>query len=142
MIKIVMGPACGGKSTYIKNYLQDFVKIDLFDFQEHAFTYEQILKSYEACRDALKKAITENENVVLEHTLLKACRREMYIDAIKEITNEDIEIIVIKPNRELLKERSSLRGLKYSDEDIDNIFEILEIPTIEEGFSKVTIIEE
>ena len=139
-IIFVIGPSCAGKSTYIKENLPDYKIIDLFDFQDYKFiTVENIMKSYYDCKDALIEAIKENENVVLEHTLLKAERRKIYIDAIKELGNFDIDIVVIKPDINTLMKQKALRGtnIYQAQDELD----LLEIPTKEEGFRNITIIE-
>ena len=46
----VMGIANAGKSTYIKEHLSEFPKVDLFDYQENIKTIDDILKSLEYSR--------------------------------------------------------------------------------------------
>ena len=143
-IIFVIGPACAGKSTYIKNNFPDFKVIDLYDFQkDYAFLgYNECVESYEKCKDALIEAIKNNEDVVMEHTLLKAIRRKVYIDAVKELGDYEIECICIKPTPEVLHQRKELRNIKSKIEWGKEELAILEIPTIEEGFSNVKLIEE
>lgn len=141
-ISIVMGIAGAGKSTYIKEHFEDIKVIDLFDFQEdiNLFSTDDIMKSYEACRDALIEEIKKGNDVVLEHTLLKAKRRKMYIDAIREVTDAPIECILIYPKKEELKRRKIKRNIFSCDEHIDAEISTLEIPKVEEGFSNVDIV--
>ena len=143
-IIFVIGPACAGKSTYIKNIFSDFKVIDLYDFQkDYTFLgYNECVKSYEKCKDALIEAIKNNENVVMEHTLLKAIRRKVYIDAVKELGDYEIECICIKPSPEVLNKRRELRNIKSKIEWDKEELDLLEIPTIEEGFSNIKLIEE
>ena len=143
-IIFVIGPACAGKSTYIKNNFSDFKVIDLYDFQkDYAFLgYNECVESYEKCKDALIEAIKNNENIVMEHTLLKAIRRKVYIDAVKELGDYEIECICIKPSPEVLNKRRELRNIKSKIEWDKEELDLLEIPTIEEGFSNVKLIEE
>lgn len=141
-ITFVMGLPASGKSTYIKNNFKDTKVIDLYDFQKNSFTFEDIWKSYMDCKDALIEAIKNGEDVVMEHTLLKGIRRKIYIDAIREITNDPIDIIVINPPLEKLRDREKERKIYFNDECILNNLKVLEIPTIEEGFNSVTIIEQ
>lgn len=149
-ITFVMGIACSGKSTYISENFKDRKIIDLYDFQENKFTYQEIYNSYIETENALIKAIKNGEDVVLEHTLLKGIRRKMYIDAVREITDEPIEIILINPEiKTMVNRRAERFGLSLDIEP--NCFEdlelqikeelsVLEIPTEDEGFSNVTII--
>ena len=141
-IIIVAGPACAGKSTFIKENFPDREVVDLFDFQENLglITVRTVLDSYAHCKDALIEKIKEGKPVVLEHTLLKAIRRKYYIDAIREVTNEPIEIYYLLPDREIYREQLKLRELPCDDDFIDSSYLVAEIPTEDEGFDKVTII--
>lgn len=140
-IKIVMGPSCTGKSTFIKETFPNATVIDLFDFQKDFMSVDEVMQSYIDCRDALVNAIKENKDVVLEHTLLKAKRRPMYINAIKEVTDEPINIYVLIPDKEDYLKFAEKRNCNMSKEIIDMMFETLETPTIEEGFNNIYIIK-
>jgi len=149
-IIFVIGPSCVGKSTYIKEHYKNFEIIDLYKFQQDykILGLAQVVESYEKCKEALIKTVKENKNVVMEHTLLRAERRIPYIEAVKALGNFDIECVCIKPNIELLVKRKILRGLDQyglSEEEIKQMCEeelkMLELPTVDEGFSKITIIE-
>ena len=139
-IIFVMGIAGSGKSTYIKDNFKDFTVVDLFDFQKHCYTFEDCWKSYMDAKDALINAIKENKDVVLEHTLLRAERRKIYIDAVREITDNPIEIILINPEFDILVKRNKERNIYVSDDYLKQNLDVLEIPTESEGFDKVTII--
>jgi len=141
-VKIVIGLACAGKSTFIKNNFPNSTVVDIFDFQEHARSTEDIWQSYIAAKDVLIKAIKAGDEVVLEHTLLRAIRREMYIDAIKSVTDEPIDIYVVNPSPDIIQERSEKRGCPYHKGEVEEALKVLEIPTKEEGFNNVYIIEE
>ena len=141
MIKIVMGLPCAGKSTFIENNFEGIKKIDLYDYQTNIMRQDEVWKSYEDVKDEIIKRIKNNEDFVVEHTLLKAIRRKYYIDAIREVTQEPIEIWLIKPNEEQYLKQCKMRDINHTSEDYKWYMDILEIPTIEEGFSKVHIIE-
>lgn len=140
-IIIVMGPACSGKSHYIKENFPSHTIIDLYNFQDFNFiTVDAVWKSYEECAEALKEAIKTKENIVLEHTLLKRIRREWYINQIREVTDEDIEIICIAPSAKTLSERAKKRDIKMTVSDAEKELSILELPTVDEGYSNITIL--
>lgn len=141
-VTIIMGPACSGKSFYIKSNYQNSTVIDLYDFQKKGFSnISDVWKSYEDCAEALKKAIKENKNVVLEHTLLKKIRREWYISQIREVTDENIDIVCIAPSPETLCKRAKSRNININTEDAKKELSILELPTIDEGYANVKIIK-
>ena len=140
-IIFVMGPSCAGKSYYIKNNLKDFVKVDLYDFQEGIpSTPEAILQSYEDCKERLIEEIKKGNDVVLEHTLLKAIRREVYINAVKEVTDTPIEAVWIFPDCRTLRRNAEERCCYFIDRMFDDYVKVAEVPTTKEGFSNVTII--
>ncbi len=143
-ITIVMGIPGSGKSHYIKEHFSDRKVYDLYTYQEKKkfLTYETVLESYEELKDDIVNALKRGENIVIEHTLLKAIRRTPYIEAIREVTDDPIDIVVLYPPIEVLKERQQQRGIFHTEDSIKADLELLEIPTTDEGFSEVTIIKE
>lgn len=141
-IIFISGPACAGKSTFIKENFPNKRVIDLYDFQKDIrfFTFETIWQSYVDCLEEMKKCINNKEDFVLEHTLLKAQRRAFYIEELRKITNEDIEIYFLYPSEETLTKQSKERKCFYGKKDIQDQLELCELPTKEEGFSEVHII--
>lgn len=138
---IVMGPSCAGKSTYIKEHFPNAKIIDLYDFQDVPFqTYETIMHSYEECAEALQKALKEGGDVVLEHTLLKAKRRAWYIEKIREVSDEDIDIVCLTADIDTLVINSIKRGIDFSVQYCQNMLDTLELPKLEEGYRSVKII--
>lgn len=140
-IKIVAGPMCAGKSTFIKKNFPNHTVVDLYDFQDGIIgTYADVMRSYEECRDELVKAIQRGDDVVLEHTLLKQCRRPMYIDAIRSVTDEDIEMYFILPSIDEHIKYAQARNIGADKQYLEGIRSIIELPTIEEGYSAVHLI--
>ena len=142
MLTIVMGPSCAGKSTYIKEHFPNTEVVDILDFQANLIvaTEETVLKTYEEHLNKVKELLSQGKDVVIEHTLLKAKRRLWYIQQIREVYSGDIDIICIKPSEDLLAFRSQLRHIAqwYTLLMLDE----LELPTFEEGYKNITIIEE
>lgn len=140
---IVAGPTCAGKSTFIKQNFPDRTVIDIYDFQQNCLINpDTILESYEACKVALQDALRSGKKVVLEHTLLCQKRRPMYIDAIREITDEDIEMFFIIPTISEHMRRARQRNIKLTVDYVRYMHEIAEVPTIIEGYSNVHIIRD
>ena len=96
----------------------------------------------EKIKEDVIKALKDGEDVVMEHTLLRATRRKPYLDAFREATDEPIEIVLINPPKKVIAERKKERKIFRGESSIDAELEILEVPTSEEGFDKITIIEE
>lgn len=140
-IIFVMGPSCGGKSTFIKNNFPEYKKLDLYDYEEkNGFSIPAIIQSYDEIKEDLIDAIKNNEDIVMEHTLLKAIRREVYIDAIKEVTDSPIIGYFILPSDEEIESNAKKRKVRLYEGELDNIRNILDIPTVDEGFAEVHII--
>ena len=138
---IVMGPPASGKSTFIKENFKDKEVIDLFDFQEHILpTYESIWQSYVDCAECLKEKIKEGKDIVLEHTLLKRKRREWYISQIREVTDDDIIICCILPTIDEYCRRCKNRKQLITKSTAKSMLDELEIPTKDEGYKSVYII--
>ena len=45
MIHFVIGPACSGKSYFIRKTFPNAVVVDIFDFQENCYTVEDVAQS-------------------------------------------------------------------------------------------------
>lgn len=143
-VVIVAGPTCAGKSTFIKQNFPDRTVIDIYDFQQNKslINPETIIQSYEECKIALQNALREGKQVVLEHTLLCQKRRPMYINAIREVTDEDIEIYFVIPSISEHMRRTRQRNIKLTVDYVRYMHEIAELPTTDEGYSQVHIIRD
>ena len=147
----VIGPAASGKSHYVATFPAGTRVVDLYDFQdgsEHGA--DDIMRTYEACRDALAAEIRERAeaksdyDIVLEHTLLMARRRPMYVDAARDAGAGDIECMYALPTEGQMYALMSMRlgvpveavAMMYSGY-VKAALETFEIPTTEEGFSSV-----
>ena len=140
---IVMGPPASGKSTFVKENFKDKEVIDLFDFQEHILpTYESVWQSYVDCAEYLKEKIKEGKDIVLEHTLLKRKRREWYISQIREVTDDDIIICCILPTINEYYQRCKKRNQPITKSTAKSMLDELEVPTKDEGYKSVYIINE
>ena len=99
------------------------------------------------------------DTIVLEHLLSNKVRRQEYVKLLKEETGRDIECYFIKPSQKILEKNISDRvdtwekeGNLYPWETPDQLkagtlkyciewYKIVEVPTCDDGFSKVQIIE-
>ena len=146
MLTIVMGPSCAGKSTYINNNFDESIKtFDIFDYQQRPlFSVDDVFETYKECSKHLCQALKEDpsQHYVLEHTLLKRIRREWYLENIRKVYDGPIEIICLKPSVDTLN-RNYMKRFCTSDTDskLNGSLDVLELPTMDEGYDKVTIIE-
>ena len=141
-IIFVMGPSCAGKSTFIKKNFPDMKVLDLFEYEERiGFSIPAIKEAYKQIEEDLVDCVKNNEDVIMEHTLLKAIRREVYIKAIKEVSDSPIIGYFLLPSDDEIKANAKKRRVKMSDSELKNVREILDIPSVEEGFSEIHIID-
>ena len=143
MIIFVIGPAASGKSTFIKNNYPDAVVVDLFKFQQNRNIFYSIWDTYVDCKEDLINKVKEfgnEKDIVLEHTLLLSKRRGMYIDAVREVSNQPIDIYLIKPSEEEFIKRRINRGLTSSVDICMEEMNMLETPTPEDGFRHAYIV--
>ena len=147
-VAFVIGPPSSGKLTFAKRHLPEYHVVDLHDIQQHGVsTWE----SYEIAQDRLIEALQAGDKVVLRHTLLKAPRRLMYVDAVKQVLGEDARIscyyslpdidTYIQYDKADLKEYL----VKHPDkvawpenrEYLGSLLEFFDVPTCAEGFDEV-----
>jgi len=134
-ITFIMGISNVGKSTYIKKNFPNYVILDLLDYQKRIWqdwefpTVDQVMQSYLDLLEDMKKYLIEGKtDIIIEHTLLKACRRKIYLDELKKF---DVEKNIIC----LMVKEEEYRGPNY-----EGNMSVLEYPTIEEGWDKIDII--
>ncbi|MBQ4284615.1 MAG: AAA family ATPase [Lachnospira sp.] len=156
-IKIVMGTAASGKSHFIKTHFPEYEHLDVLDYQNEVKkkygdldsvdfeTYRMALaEANERIKEDLVKAVSEHKLVVMEHTLFKAKRRIVYVEALREVTDEPVEIYVMAPSDERLKD--NIRQREELDERsfyrLKGEWEQIELPNISEGFSKIYLVRD
>ena len=141
-IIFVMGPSCAGKSTLIKKNFPDMKVLALFEYEERiGFSIPAIKEAYKQIEKDLVDCVKNNEDIIMEHTLLKAIRREVYIKAIKEVSDSPIIGYFLLPSDDEIKANAKKRRVKMSDSELKNVREILDIPSVEEGFSEIHIVD-
>ena len=142
MIYFVSGPACAGKTYYIKHHFPNAVVVDLYTFQSEENSIAKVKESYDKCALALEEAVRNNptRDIVLEHTLLKAKRRPQYIEAIRKVNPQaQITMIFLCPPVEILMRNAKLRGCPYTLSQAKEALSAGDIPTIAEGFSRIIL---
>lgn len=115
MINFVVAPACSGKSTFIKEYFQGWKVLDVLDFQrkmsgnpdDEWISNEGIIKGHFALTEEIVNNV--NHDIVVEHTLFKTKRRIDILAAIHEKGNPEINIYIVMPTEERMKENYQKR---------------------------------
>lgn len=150
---IVMGTAASGKTHFIEENFSfmDYKHISIGQIQRESKTDEEVdamgfheyFDYLAECNEKAKVDMTEalkaGENVILEHTLYKAKRRIVYVEAARQATTEPIDIYVMMPSRDRLRENLKLYkpgGETFLDRFLDEMSQI-EYPNPAEGFDKI-----
>ena len=149
----VIGPPCSGKLTFARRHFPDHALVDLHDLQS---TGMSTWDSYLAARDQLIDKLKTNEKVLLRHTLMKAKRRPMYIDAVRFVLGPNARITCYYSLPDLATyhryDLSDLASWKRnhpgavafpkSEQELRFYLEEFEIPQQSEGFAEVYCIQE
>ena len=151
-VSIVMGTPGSGKTHFIKTHFHNYIHLSVGEYQNklkeslgnptslESGQYKELLKkANEQIKEDMLRLIAEGKDVVMEHTLYKAKRRIVYIEAFKAITDEPIDIYVMQPSDKRLMENIKLKdGMGENDfRRIKNEAESIEFTNTAEGFSKI-----
>jgi len=136
---ILVGLTGSGKSTFCKKYPK-FTRIN-----------QDELGSRQKCITALKTAISQKENIIIDRTNINKMQRNHFISILKEYPEYEINCIYFDADPELCVKRVSERENHPTiteDFSLDKIKEIvysfyrsLEEPSISEGFSMILTIK-
>ena len=109
-IRIIMGTAYSGKSYFTQNHFPELLKLDIYEYQNQVKSecilpdgFATLYEANERIKKDLVDAVAQHKDVVMEHTLFKCKRRIVYVDAIREVSDEPIELYLMWPSEELLK---------------------------------------
>lgn len=144
-IKFVMGANASGKTTFIQKEFPNAIYLDLFEYQKKRDEagddyFTATAMAYDDLKCDLLEHIRLGHDVVVEHTLYRAIRREVYIQAIKQITDRPIDIYFMNPSEEQHKEYATIRDINFNKILSDK--EIIEPPCKQEGFAHVFEVNE
>ncbi|WP_417123278.1 hypothetical protein [Paraeggerthella sp.] len=147
-VAFVFGPPCSGKLTFVKKHFPHHFLVDIHEFQMQGMG---VWESRCATEDALKEALRNHDKVVMKHTLMKAKRRPMYIDAVRSVLGDsvsiaayyslpDLETYVRYDKLDLADWQASHPGSQeelHSRAQLESYLFEFEVPNEDEGFSNV-----
>lgn len=173
-VRFIIGPPHCGKTTFRKESeeLCNLPYLDVFDVQDQVdeeirqgkisfdSEYDKVWESYLRAKDKLLEMLDEYDDVVFEHTLLKQCRRPMFVDAVRENHPDAyIACYYVYPALEEYKKRYGCNGFNENEKPEDDIekimyaiekanynhclscFDTFETPSLEEGFDEIVDVE-
>ncbi|MDO5109762.1 MAG: hypothetical protein Q4D59_07520 [Erysipelotrichaceae bacterium] len=146
-IIFIAGPAFSGKSIYIERNFPEAKTVKISTFNKIAYEaidneeLETLAKNaWLYCKEALQNTIRTagaDDTVILEHQLLKKDDRAFYLDAVREVTDEPVELIVMDPDEDMIE-----RMLNFEKSFIMlHVYEKgkMELPEAQEGFARIEI---
>jgi hypothetical protein len=154
-INIVIGTSWSGKKQFIKERFPNSVIISVGDYQrkmlgerkDNMIPYPEyygiLMNANEQIKEDLVKMISEGTEVVMAHTLYKAKRRIEYIEAVRTVSDEAIDIYVMQPSDEQILE--FIHADKERDGDLSWVkaqMREIEFPNVTEGFAHVYVVND
>lgn len=151
---MLVGIPCSGKSTLIKEYaFLDAVVLSTDNYieakaKEENSTYSLVFKRYikEANKNLevqLKQAIANGRHIIWDQTNVNADSRRNKLSKIPDTYNKTV--VVVECDVEIALQRNVVRastGKNIPAEVIHSFNDLLQIPTIEEGWNFIVITPE
>lgn len=152
-IVFFMGVPAAGKTYWASRLFPDYTLLSMLSYQdrlmeEHHTSHGVDKIPFPAYRELLMKAsellltdalerIAAGEPVVIEGTFYKAKRRIAFTDAIRQISDEPIDIYLVSPDEARFAENVRKRDLTDRYESLRRERGDIEYPNLGEGFSGV-----
>lgn len=149
----VTGPNASGKTWFIENYDEqicpDARRLNVFDYQtkvrdEHrgkrTSEFSVLRQANEELQNDIVSLVEKGESVIVEHTLFKRKRRLPYIDAIRQAADTSVNIYIMWPSDERLRENIQFRSDPISFESVKEAMAAIELPNRAEGFDHIYIV--
>lgn len=143
-VTILIGYPASGKTTYTKSVNDnDLVKLSSDDIREELYgdasdqTHNQ--EVFDELYSRMYDALSKGRDVLIDATSI--CRRERY-QALKiaKKFNADTKAIIFKTPIAVCIRRNDNRDRKVPDEVFDHMIKKFENPSIEEGFTDISVI--
>lgn len=150
MVTFLCGVPCAGKTTYREKHFAEIPYVDIYDFQKvlEKRTYENLVQThYQTFEKALELSL--KGDVIVEDTALKSFRRAEAVKFLRDGGYEgEIHLIFLVPSRAEFLGRALNRytNPEYTGELIEDFVDLhlasMELPTADEGFDTITVIEQ
>jgi predicted kinase len=137
---MMVGLSGSGKSTYIKNYINNKYKIISLDkyFEKQKLDYDSInykKQSKKAHIEVLKEineCIKKEDNVVIDMTNLSQEQRRKKLSLFPDTKYKKIGILILKDIEEIKKNLKNRKGKSLSEEVLNKQIENFELPGLDE----------
>lgn len=144
---VMIGAPGSGKSTYIKNHIKDnelvisrdIIRFAMLNDGDDYFSKEK--QVYNEFIKQINAAIANEIDIYVDQTSLNRGARSKLFNKLEKKPDEIIAIYIKKPLDIILKYNAKRTGRALVPEDaVINMYNSIEEPTLEEGFTQINII--
>lgn len=146
ILTVMVGVSGSGKSTYSNGLVEKLnaIKVET-DKIRHELTGSESDQSknskvFYLANQRIRKHLSEGKNVIFDATNLSVKDRKDYVRISKEY-GAKLHAYVIKPDISVSKSRNFSRDRKVPEDVIDRQFSKFVLPSKEEGFDFIQVIE-
>ncbi|MDN5347115.1 MAG: hypothetical protein PWP65_679 [Clostridia bacterium] len=143
-LTVLIGPPAAGKSTWRQNFKGEVISTDAIRREKFGVQYDPRIEPavWRLAYVKLRQALAEGKDVCFDATNTTRARRQPLIRLAKEY-GATVRAVVFLHDLELLLRRNAARppGKRVPDEVILTKYEEFQMPTYEEGFDSIEVIE-
>lgn len=156
-VSFVIGAMASGKTHFIKHFFadKDVDVLNIFDYQQKAYKesgfgemmpigvqFRCLMKANDMLLNDIIEKLKCGRDVVVEQTFFKAKRRIVYVDAIRESVDAEMEIYVMCPSDERWQKNIRIRNLEEGCGSFKMNTSEIEFPNPIEGFDSIYEVSE
>ena len=156
-VSFVIGAMASGKTHFIKQFFadKDVDVLNIFDYQQNAYKesgfgemmpivvqFRCLMKANDMLLNDIIEKLKCGRDVVVEQTFFKAKRRIVYVDAIRESVDAEMEIYVMCPSDERWQKNIRIRNLEEGCGSFKMNISEIEFPNPIEGFDSIYEVSE
>lgn len=156
-VSFVIGAMASGKTHFIKHFFayKDVDVLNIFDYQQKAYKesgfgemmpigvqFRCLMKANDMLLNDIIEKLKCGRDVVVEQTFFKAKRRIVYVDAIRESVDAEMEIYVMCPSDDRWQKNIRIRNLEEGCGSFKMNTSEIEFPNPIEGFDSIYEVSE
>lgn len=156
-VSFVIGAMASGKTYFIEHFFadKDVDVLNIFDYQQNAYKesgfgemmpigvqFRCLMKANDMLLNDIIEKLKCGRDVVVEQTFFKAKRRIVYVDAIRESVDAEMEIYVMCPSDERWQKNIRIRNLEEGCGSFKMNTSEIEFPNPIEGFDSIYEVSE
>lgn len=151
-VSFVIGATASGKTHFIEHFFadKDVDVLNIFDYQQKAYKeagfgemmpmggqFRCLMKANDMLLNDIIEKLKCGRDVVAEQTFFKAKRRIVYVDAIREAIDAEIEVYIMCPSDERWHQNLRIRKLEENRGSFEMEAAEIQFPNPIEGFDSI-----